>query len=97
MLELGGRAPALHRACGRLAVEAGFDLLVVVGGPAASGLAEGARAAGLGAGQVLACAASEAAATLAADLVRAGDLVLVKGSRGVRVDRVVDRLKAEWG
>lgn len=97
MLELGARAPALHRACGRLAVEAGFDLLVAVGGPAASGLAEGARAAGLGAGQVLTCAASEAAATLAADLVRAGDLVLVKGSRGVRVDRVVDRLKAEWG
>ena len=97
MLELGARAPVLHRAGGRLAVEAGFDVLVVVGGPAASGLAEGARAAGLGAGQVLTCAASEAAATLAADLVRPGDLVLVKGSRGVRVDRVVDRLKAEWG
>ena len=97
MLELGARAPALHRACGRLAAEAGFDVLVVVGGPAASALAEGARAAGLGAGQVLTCPASEDAAVLAADLVRAGDLVLVKGSRGVRVDRVADRLRAEWG
>jgi UDP-N-acetylmuramoyl-tripeptide--D-alanyl-D-alanine ligase len=96
MLELGVRAPALHRACGRLAVEAGFDVLVVVGGPGAAGLAEGARAAGLGAGNVRTCAASEEAAALVADLVRAGDLVLVKGSRGVRVDQVVDRLKAEW-
>ena len=97
MLELGARGPALHRACGRLAVEAGFDALLVVGGPAAAGLAEGARAAGLGAGSVTTCAAAEEAAGLAADLVRAGDLVLVKGSRGVRVDRVVDRLKAERG
>ncbi len=97
MLELGSRASALHRACGRLAVEAGFDVLVVVGGAAARSLAEGARAAGLGAGRVLTCGASEEAAALAADLVRAGDLVLVKGSRGVRTDRVADRLKAEWG
>ena len=97
MLELGARAPALHRACGRLAVEAGFDVLVVVGGPDASGLAEGAGAAGLGADDVLTCAGSEEAAELVANLVRPGDLVLVKGSRGVRVDRVADRLKAEWG
>ena len=96
MLELGARGPALHRACGRLAAEAGFDVLLAVGGPAASELAAGARGGGLGADQVMTCAAEEAAA-LAADLVRAGDLVLVKGSRGVRVDRVVDRLRAERG
>ena len=97
MLELGSRASALHRACGRLAVEAGFDVLVVVGGAAAMSLAEGARAAGLGAGRVLTCGAGDEAAALTAGLVRAGDLVLVKGSRGVRTDRVADRLKAEWG
>ncbi len=97
MLELGDRAPVLHRACGRLAVEAGFDLLVVVGGPSATALAEGARAAGLGADRVTRCEASEEAATIAVNVVRAGDLVLVKGSRGVRTDRVADRLRAEWG
>ena len=97
MLELGDRAPALHRDCGRLVAEAGFDVLLAVGGPAADALAEGARAAGLDAARVMTCGASDEAATLAANLVRAGDLVLVKGSRGVRTDRVADRLKAEWG
>ena len=95
MLELGSRASSLHRACGRLAAESGFDVLVAIGGPAANALVEGARAAGLGAGSTITCATSEEAAILTAGLVRAGDLVLVKGSRGVRVDRVADRLKAE--
>jgi UDP-N-acetylmuramyl pentapeptide synthase len=38
---------------------------------------------------------SVAAADLAADIVEAGDLVLVKGSRGVRTEVVVERLRAE--
>ena len=41
--------------------------------------------------------ASDEAADAAAALVRSGDVVLVKGSRGVRTDLVVDRLKAERG
>ena len=41
-------------------------------------------------------ATSDEAAREVARLVRSGDLVLVKGSRGVRTDRVVDRLKAEF-
>jgi UDP-N-acetylmuramyl pentapeptide synthase len=36
----------------------------------------------------------EAAAGMAA-IVRPGDVVLVKGSRGIRTDRIVDRLKGE--
>jgi len=40
---------------------------------------------------------SDEAAGVAAALVKTGDLVLVKGSRGVKTDRVVDRLKAERG
>ena len=96
MLELGARAAPLHRACGLAAVEAGFARVIVVGGAAAESLAAGARAAGLPAGDVTSCATSEAAADTVSDLVRAGDLVLVKGSRGIRTDRVVDRLKADW-
>jgi UDP-N-acetylmuramyl pentapeptide synthase len=41
-------------------------------------------------------ATSEEAAIAVAGVVRSGDLVLVKGSRGVRTDRVVDRLVAEF-
>ena len=39
---------------------------------------------------------SKAAGDLAATLVRSGDVVLVKGSRGIRTEVVVDRLKAEF-
>jgi hypothetical protein len=30
-------------------------------------------------------------------MLSAGDLLLVKGSRGIKTDRVVERLKSEWG
>jgi UDP-N-acetylmuramyl pentapeptide synthase len=54
---------------------------------------DGARALGLGAPRLHRCADSAAAAELLARLVEPGDLVLVKGSRGTRMDLVVDRLK----
>jgi UDP-N-acetylmuramoyl-tripeptide--D-alanyl-D-alanine ligase len=42
-------------------------------------------------------ATSDEAADVVLALVRSGDVVLVKGSRGVKTDRVVERLKAERG
>jgi UDP-N-acetylmuramyl pentapeptide synthase len=42
-------------------------------------------------------ATSDDAALAVVASVKAGDLVLVKGSRGVKTDRVVERLKAERG
>jgi UDP-N-acetylmuramoyl-tripeptide--D-alanyl-D-alanine ligase len=95
MLELGDGSFALHEAVGRAAAEARVDLLLAVGGPPAQALAEAAIAAGIPRAQVHYLATSEAAADAAAAMVREGDLVLVKGSRGIRTDRVVDRLKAE--
>jgi UDP-N-acetylmuramoyl-tripeptide--D-alanyl-D-alanine ligase len=94
MLELGAHAARLHAECGRAAAEAGLELLIAVGGAAAEGLAAAARDAGLPA--VLHAATSDEAAQLALTRVRPGDLVLVKGSRGIRTDLVVDRLKAEF-
>jgi UDP-N-acetylmuramyl pentapeptide synthase len=41
-------------------------------------------------------AESGQAADLAVAIVKAGDVVLVKGSRGIRTEVVVDRLKAEF-
>jgi UDP-N-acetylmuramoyl-tripeptide--D-alanyl-D-alanine ligase len=97
MLELGASARALHDACGRAAAEAGVDELIVIGGPAADGLVEGAVAAGLVRTRVHRFADSASAAADVPRLVRAGDLVLVKGSRGTRTDLVADQLKQVAG
>ena len=96
MLELGDRSAELHRGVGR-AAQARVDLLFAVGGAPAKALADAAVAAGMPAASVRYFATSDEAADAAVALVRRGDLVLVKGSRGVKTDRVVDRLKAERG
>ena len=93
MLELGADAVRLHEACGRAAAEAGVAELVVIGGPAADGLAAGAAAGGIDPRRIHRFGTSESAASAVAALVRPADLVLVKGSRGTRTDVVADRLK----
>ena len=76
------------RAADRMAA-AGLALLVTVG-PNAQGIAAGARAAGLGADRVVAVPdAAEAAATLRW-LLRDGDFVLLKGSRGIHLEKVLE-------
>ena len=96
MLELGAHAPGLHEACGRAAAGAGLDLLIAVGGSPASALARAAARAGMPDRMALHVATRGEAADLALQRVRAGDLVLVKGSRGIGLDEVVERLKAEF-
>ena len=93
MLELGGQTMTWHQACGRAAVLAGVDRLVTVGGPAAGAMAHAAVEAGLEPAAVTHVATSREAADLVSGVVRRGDIVLVKGSRGVRMDVVVDQLK----
>jgi UDP-N-acetylmuramoyl-tripeptide--D-alanyl-D-alanine ligase len=94
MLELGDHSLALHAECGRAAAAAGVERLVTVGGAAAAQLAAAAVAAGMPAAAVTHAASSTEAAAIVAAEVGAGDLVLVKGSRGVRTDLVVARLVA---
>jgi UDP-N-acetylmuramoyl-tripeptide--D-alanyl-D-alanine ligase len=95
MLELGERAVELHEEIGRAAAQASVDVVVAVGGAPARALAEAAVAAGMPPASVRHFGTSDEAADATAALVQHGDLVLVKGSRGVRTDRVVERLKAE--
>jgi len=97
MLELGDQSEELHAMVGRAAARAGLDFLLAVGGKPAAALADAAVAAGMSASHVRHVAASDEAAEAAAAFVREGDLVLVKGSRGIRTDRVVDRLRTAWG
>jgi UDP-N-acetylmuramoyl-tripeptide--D-alanyl-D-alanine ligase len=93
MLELGPEAAAMHRETGREIARLGVDKLWGVRGLAAELLA-GANEAGRRDTQFFANS-DEAAAALLNEL-RAGDLVLVKGSRGVKTDRVVAAVKEKF-
>jgi len=96
MLELGPQSRALHEMCGRVAAAAGLRYLITVGGDGARALGESAVGAGMDPRHVFHADASAQAADTLLTLVRPGDLVLVKGSRGIRTDIVVDRVKAEF-
>jgi UDP-N-acetylmuramoyl-tripeptide--D-alanyl-D-alanine ligase len=96
MLELGTHSERLHEECGRAAAAAGLDLLITVGGAPALAMGRAAIAAGMPSSAVAHAATSEEAAEAAIGRFRPGDLVLVKGSRGIGTDRVVDRLKVEF-
>ncbi len=96
MLELGAHAPRLHAEAGAAAAGSGLDLLITVGGPAAQAMAFAATNAGMPSSAVFYVAESPEAAELALKKIRPGDLVLVKGSHGIRTDLVVERLKVEF-
>jgi len=88
MLELGELGEREHRRAGSLVADAGAQALVAVGPLARFAAAEAARA-----GVTVSAAddSRDGAAALRA-MVRAGDVVLVKGSRGMRMERCVAAL-----
>ena len=96
MLELGEASTALHETCGRRAVAAGITVLVTVGGEPARALGRAAVAAGLSADAVWHADTAAEAAERTAAIARPGDLVLVKGSRGIGTEAVTSRLKREF-
>jgi UDP-N-acetylmuramoyl-tripeptide--D-alanyl-D-alanine ligase len=95
MLELGDHAVDLHEEVGRAAARGHVDVLFAVGQTLAESLARAAVAAGIPRDRVRHFATSDEAAAALSEVVANGDVVLVKGSRGVKTDRVVERLKAE--
>jgi UDP-N-acetylmuramoyl-tripeptide--D-alanyl-D-alanine ligase len=95
MLELGTHSSELHAEVGRVVAAKRADLLYTVGGTAAARMSSAAQAAGMKADAVAHFATSDEAADALVRIVREGDLVLVKGSRGIGTDRVVERLKTE--
>ncbi len=90
MLELGPQAPALHAACGQAAAQAGLDLVIAVRGNAEH-LATAACAGGVPA---VFLADAEAAGHWLRQNLRPGDAVLVKGSRGVHLERAISILQS---
>jgi UDP-N-acetylmuramoyl-tripeptide--D-alanyl-D-alanine ligase len=96
MRELGETSPQLHREAGQLAGETGkIDWVVGVEGDGAK-IVEGAVAAGMPKSQTKFFVSSEEAAKFLTDFVMDGDLLLVKGSRGVKMERVVESLLARY-
>ena len=86
MLEMGEHGPALHAECGRAAVEAGLDLVAGVQGNAEH-LAAAACAGGVAS---LFLPDAEAAGRWLAQNLCPGDVILVKGSRGVHLERAIE-------
>jgi UDP-N-acetylmuramoyl-tripeptide--D-alanyl-D-alanine ligase len=91
MLELGDESDRGHERVG-VAAAATVQLLVVVGAGAA-GIARGAREAGLAAEQIVEVADRAEALTALGQRLKPGDVVLVKASRGIELDVLVDDLR----
>ncbi len=91
MLELGPTGEELHRECGRHAAEKKIDLVIGVRGMA-KGLAEAACGAGV---QAQFVETPEQAGEWLVQNVRPGDAVLLKASRGVKLERALEMLQSK--
>ncbi|WP_328678781.1 UDP-N-acetylmuramoyl-tripeptide--D-alanyl-D-alanine ligase [Streptomyces sp. NBC_00322] len=92
MAELGGEALAEHDAVGRLAVRLNVSKLVAVGGREASWLQLGAYNEGSWGEESVHVSDAQAAVDLLRSELRPGDVVLVKASRSVGLERVAQAL-----
>jgi UDP-N-acetylmuramoyl-tripeptide--D-alanyl-D-alanine ligase len=95
MLELGETSPQLHREAGR-GLAGRVDLVAAIG-PLSKHVVEGALEAGLPASALLHFEDAQTASPAVASLVTPGDAVLVKASRGMRLEQVVDALVKRFG
>jgi UDP-N-acetylmuramoyl-tripeptide--D-alanyl-D-alanine ligase len=95
MLELGDEEAQMHREAGAEIARTGINILWGVRGLAKE-IIEGARAAGMSRDATRFFETSEQAATAIIHEVREGDLILVKGSRGVQTDKVVSHLREHF-
>jgi UDP-N-acetylmuramoyl-tripeptide--D-alanyl-D-alanine ligase len=91
MNELGAESERGHRRVGEAAGREKIDCLVAVG-PGAGPIADAATGAGVG--EVIRVATTGEAADLLRTLAKPGDLLLVKGSRSVKMETIVEGLAA---
>ncbi len=87
MLELGDRAESLHRAVGADLAKRGFNVLVTFG-KLGHFIAEGAAAAGVE--KIFTADTHEQAAEYLRGIVRDGDTILFKGSRAMRMEKIIE-------
>lgn len=91
MAELGKEAEGGHRRAGELAAKLGIDCVIGIGDEA-SWITDSAYKGGVE--RVVQCASTEEALQILHGYARAGDIVLVKGSRSSRMERIVEGLQA---
>ena len=96
MGELGATADEAHREAGRLAARLGLAGLAVLGAHGGR-ILEGARQAGLATDRLFEARDHEELVEHVATRLRAGDRILVKGSRAMRMERVVEGLVERKG
>lgn len=96
MRELGDAAESLHRDIGQSASGHGFDRIVFVGA-FAQAMADAAVESGMAAGSIQTCADAQQAAEIVPQMLADGDLVLIKASRGLRLERVAEAIHRGMG
>lgn len=92
MLELGKFTEEEHKKIGEK-IPGTADLLITVG-IKARGIREGAEALGTNADRIFSFDNSKEAAKFVGDIVRGGDIILVKGSQSIRMEKIVEALMA---
>jgi UDP-N-acetylmuramoyl-tripeptide--D-alanyl-D-alanine ligase len=91
MLEIGKYTPEAHEAVGRLAA-ASADVLFAVG-PRAKFIAEAARGKGMKRAMIFSFDTADEARKPVQDFIKKGDLILVKGSLGMELHKVVEEIR----
>ncbi len=94
MLELGEYSAGLHRDIGKYAVKCGIDYLVLVGERSLD-IAHGAREAGMAEDRIYHFPFSPEAGRFLQERIREDDLLLIKGSQGMRMEKIVKELMAD--
>ncbi|MDP3947127.1 MAG: UDP-N-acetylmuramoyl-tripeptide--D-alanyl-D-alanine ligase [bacterium] len=91
MLEIGKYAIEAHEELGRLAAKV-VDTLITVG-PRAKFIAEGAKVAGMPKKKIMSFDSADEAKVSVQGLLRKGDIVLLKASRAIGLDKIVEEIR----
>ncbi|MCD4761824.1 UDP-N-acetylmuramoyl-tripeptide--D-alanyl-D-alanine ligase [bacterium] len=94
MLELGSFSEEAHQHIGQTVVKFGMHKLITVG-ERARDIARGAEEAGMRRDDIFSFGDSESAGKFVQDRIKRGDLILVKGSQGIRTEKIVKEIMAE--